>query len=308
MNLFELAQQYHFFTASDDGSVMFVDINKDGDFTDAGERVVNNNLYQGTQKRGTGVPGDPALPQELPPVLAPGLYNVYMAMYEGGGGASIHASWAFGDFAIGEEIIPLISSTATLTNPVNVTANATINTNGSGLNVALGPLTVSNGVTLNKAGGGTIGFSQSTVGATSTFNVTGGSLDTGGLKGTGNVTVNKTGSGRLNLNSSTGSTIGSGSTFNVTGGTLAVAAGGTSSATNGGAISLAGTLELRGDIGLVAGLQGGRVPGSPNPTDFPTFTEADLTVSRSDQRRGLLRRKRRNVGVQGRDQDPRHRR
>ena len=39
---------YTFGTASDDGSVVFMDLNDDGDFTDPGEEVVSNNRDQGT--------------------------------------------------------------------------------------------------------------------------------------------------------------------------------------------------------------------------------------------------------------------
>ena len=45
---------YTFGTSSDDGSVLLLDLNGDGNFTSPGERIVNNNNYQGnTQATGT---------------------------------------------------------------------------------------------------------------------------------------------------------------------------------------------------------------------------------------------------------------
>ena len=55
------ADNYTFETTSDDGSVLWLDANNDGDFNDAGEEIVNNRGLHGPQIR-TGTialtPGD----------------------------------------------------------------------------------------------------------------------------------------------------------------------------------------------------------------------------------------------------------
>ena len=75
---------YTFGTESDDGSVVYLDLNEDGDFDDAGELVVDNNRDQ-------------------PPAVATGtvtlemdLVRIAIAFYENGGGQAMTARFKFG--------------------------------------------------------------------------------------------------------------------------------------------------------------------------------------------------------------------
>lgn len=75
---------YTFGTSSDDGSVVFMDLNDDGDFTDAGEKVVDNNRDQ-------------------PPTVATGTVTLNMnsvrmliGFYENGGGEAMVARFKKG--------------------------------------------------------------------------------------------------------------------------------------------------------------------------------------------------------------------
>jgi hypothetical protein len=75
---------YTFGTASDDGSVLYVDLNDDGDFADAGELIVNNNKIQGT----TVVTGTVALTMNS--------VRMVIACFEDGGGESMAARFKKG--------------------------------------------------------------------------------------------------------------------------------------------------------------------------------------------------------------------
>lgn len=75
---------YTFGTASDDGSVVFIDVNDDGDFIDAGERVVNNNRDQGTTVA-TGTV-----------TLNTNSVRVLIGFYESGGGEAMTARFKKG--------------------------------------------------------------------------------------------------------------------------------------------------------------------------------------------------------------------
>ncbi len=70
---------YTFGTASDDGSVLYLDLNDDGDFTDPGELIVNNNNIQGT----TVVTGTVALTMNS--------VRMVIGFFEDGGGESMAA-------------------------------------------------------------------------------------------------------------------------------------------------------------------------------------------------------------------------
>jgi hypothetical protein len=75
---------YTFGTASDDGSVVYMDLNDDGDFSDAGELVVNNNRDQGV----TVATGTVALNMDSVRVL--------IGFYENGGGEGMTARFKKG--------------------------------------------------------------------------------------------------------------------------------------------------------------------------------------------------------------------
>lgn len=75
---------YTFGTNSDDGSVIYLDLNDDGDFNDAGELVVDNNGNHGTQVR-TGTAG---LNREFT--------RIAIAYYEAGGGDVMEARFKKG--------------------------------------------------------------------------------------------------------------------------------------------------------------------------------------------------------------------
>ncbi|MEM7391317.1 MAG: DUF2341 domain-containing protein, partial [Verrucomicrobiota bacterium] len=78
------AGDYTFGTASDDGSVLYIDLNHDGDFDDPGELVVDNNGDHGRVE----VMGTVNLPA--------GCYNVAVAFYENGGGEEVEAKFRRG--------------------------------------------------------------------------------------------------------------------------------------------------------------------------------------------------------------------
>jgi hypothetical protein len=98
------AQNVSFFTNSDDGSILWVDLNNDGDFIDAGEEVVDNRGLHGMQVR-TGSR-----------FLNAGNYNVRVEMFERGGGSGLIA---------GMQGVP------EFINDITVTANSTINVGGN---------------------------------------------------------------------------------------------------------------------------------------------------------------------------------
>lgn len=78
------AGDYTFATRSDDGSVIYIDLNKDGDFADAGELVVDNNGNH---------PEEDALGVVT---LGDGSYNIAIGYYQDGGGSSMEARFAKG--------------------------------------------------------------------------------------------------------------------------------------------------------------------------------------------------------------------
>ena len=78
------ADNYTFETTSDDGSVLWLDANNDGDFNDAGEEIVNNRGLHGPQIR-TGTIA-----------LTPGDYRLRVEFFERGGGSQIIARYGQG--------------------------------------------------------------------------------------------------------------------------------------------------------------------------------------------------------------------
>ena len=85
---------YTFGTSSDDGSVIYMDLNGNGSFADADEFIVNNNYNQGdTARTGTIT-------------LNTDSVHIVIGYYEGGGGYDMRAGWkkgtgyGFGDLAL----------------------------------------------------------------------------------------------------------------------------------------------------------------------------------------------------------------
>jgi len=81
---------YSFGTESDDGSVVYIDLDGDGDFDngsvpDAGELIVNNN----------GPHGDRQVVGSV--YLEDGFYSIAIGFYESGGGETMRAGWAKGN-------------------------------------------------------------------------------------------------------------------------------------------------------------------------------------------------------------------
>ena len=77
-------------TASDDGTVWWVDLNGNGVFeSGAGELIVNNNFYQGTTPH-YGLINLPA-----------GTYNTAIGFYEGNGGEEMRAAYGVGNLVAG---------------------------------------------------------------------------------------------------------------------------------------------------------------------------------------------------------------
>ncbi len=75
---------YTFGTSSDDGSVIYMDLNGNGSFADAGEFIVNNNFNQGdTARTGTVT-------------LNTDSVHIVIGYYEGGGGYDMRAGWKLG--------------------------------------------------------------------------------------------------------------------------------------------------------------------------------------------------------------------
>jgi hypothetical protein len=149
---------YTFATASDDGSVLFLDLNDDGDFTDPGERVVNNNRDQGTTIATATV--------------ALTMNSVHMAIgfYEGGGVNSMAARFKKGTALAWDALQPIngrsghffpVPLTPTITGfSIAPYGDATIKGNQITLNVpygdsvtALTPTITSNGASVSPASG-----------------------------------------------------------------------------------------------------------------------------------------------------------
>ncbi|MEM7394054.1 MAG: hypothetical protein AAF492_17070, partial [Verrucomicrobiota bacterium] len=81
------AGDYSFGTKSDDGSMVYIDLNQDNDFEDAGELVVDNR----------GLHGDRDIVGSVN--LQPGCYRIAIPMYENGGGETMEARFAPGVFS-----------------------------------------------------------------------------------------------------------------------------------------------------------------------------------------------------------------
>jgi hypothetical protein len=326
--------QYTFASKTDDGSTWWIDLDNDGKFergdngSGVSELVLNNNFYQGpTARRGVAI-------------VPPGTHRVALGFYEGGGGALADFKWDRGDIPIPDvatydasltQLDPTDSSIATFrartyaptdlatpsfgTNPVTVTGNSTIFSNGAS---AFGATTFANTATVNTTGAASsfaslttttgigtlrnsVGANRITVGdvgasAGATTVVTGNDTKiTGSITGAGTVRLDGgvyefsrngaastgTPSVEIRRNTTMRAAPGAGNTF----GAQTVAAIGNEGlihAAN-GVMDLSGatitTLNVPGGLG--AGLFGGRVEGGTNATEFPASPTVDLRLSRA---------------------------
>ena len=174
-----------FFTSSDDGSGIFID----------GQRVVNNNFFQGMTERSGTVN------------LTAGLHDFAMYFYEGQGGAGVIGSYTPAGGAkqvISNSVLyagDTFNSTAT---NISVTDNSTLQNGGLSL---LGQLTVTGGKTLSVQGSANFASTQLDAGgATHTINTSTAStvVNLGPITAinAGTLTIDKNGAGALLFNGS----------------------------------------------------------------------------------------------------------
>jgi autotransporter-associated beta strand protein len=177
------AGQHTFFTRSDDGSAIYID----------GQRVVSNNAFQGQTER-TGTID-----------LTPGLHDIQIFYYEGGGDAGLNVEY----IPVGgaRQVIPnsvLFAGDvyASATTPVNVTTSSTLEVAAG--RADLGVLTQSPATTLTVSG--SANFSGSSLAAGNYNLVTSsrlGVVNLGAITGAGARTITKTGPGALAFSQTT---------------------------------------------------------------------------------------------------------
>jgi len=193
---------FTFFTASDDGSKLWID----------GVEVVNNNFFQGTTERGGSIN------------LAEGAHDVVVGFYEGGGDASMILRWI--PVGGGKDVTPnsafssgsadwnnTVTTAAGVTSTIDVTSTATGN---------IGALSLGNNSTLRVTNGGvhTSGTVLPVAGGTYNFD-SGWDINLNQVTSSGAVTLNHTGIGQLILETNNLAGPAAGSTINMNGGTLA---------------------------------------------------------------------------------------
>jgi hypothetical protein len=200
---------YRFDSASDDGTVGFIDSNY----------IVQNNFYQGRTRRNFTVN------------LTEGTHSILMGWYEGGSGAN-GTFWLYPN-GTAEKILNPAAPPAGIT--FQKVTYATDNTyNGKNLivndtakldviqenSIKFGSLTVADGKTFTINTPLTpISFTGSKIGATNTLDVTGGRVDVGKLTGGPVTTLRKTGGGTvLSTESASGAVFTATSTLQISGG------------------------------------------------------------------------------------------
>jgi hypothetical protein len=241
------AQDVTFFTNSDDGSVMWIDLNNDGDFLDPNEEVVDNRGDHGMQVR------------EGTRSLAAGNYNIKVEQYERGGGSGIIAGIA-----------------PSFNNNVTVTVNSTVDSVGQS-SAAINNLTINSGLTLTKTGANRFRAASTILNGNATFATNAGDFAPGRIvESASGGTLTKSGAGGLFLDNSTSDL--DATTINLTGDGLTTAAAANSFGANG---AVAVNLN-RGDIRATHAdaLAGGATPFNVGDSSF-----IDLDVDQSASRR-----------------------
>jgi hypothetical protein len=225
------AGTYRFDSASDDGSVAFVD----------GVYVVQNNFYQGRTQRNYTVD------------LTPGVHQLTMAWYEGGSGAN-GTFWLYPDGTTAKILNPAAPPTGLTFRKVTYNVdtskdNRNVVVNGDAKlsilqsrTVPMGTLTIADGKNLTVDAGASITkFTETTIGKTVTFSVTDGTVVTGPLKSAGAVTaITKAGAGTLDVNTRSGATFTGNPDISVTGGLLGIAVAGNNTSVGTGPVTLIG--------------------------------------------------------------------
>lgn len=254
---------YTFQTASDDGTVVYID----------GVKVVDNNRFQGI--------GASLITNTIN--LSSGEHKIAIAYFEKGGDAGMVAGWSGPDTGDVMTVIDPSANPGSFSAVVpdggdNFTSNAVSVTGGTpstlisaaDSTVDYGPLSIAAGSQLNTNGGKAL-FNGTTITGTATINNTTG-VDTGVLsKSGGAVTLVKTGVGTLELTDTSGaSNLTAGDTIQLNGGTTKVIKDGVNSTIGGAAINLAGgTLVFENTSAIVGGSLQARFYNRAN------FTEGD---------------------------------
>ncbi len=122
----DLAGAVTFWTASDDGTCLWIDLNDDGDFLDASELVVDNDGPQGLNWL-SGVAN----------FAAAGEYNMLLGYFESGGGDNCLFTWGVGGVGGHGQIVPADHLSALLSigvqnfgSPVDLLSDSSISVNG----------------------------------------------------------------------------------------------------------------------------------------------------------------------------------
>jgi len=261
------AGQWFFGTNSDDGSVVYIDLNHNGVFDVTGdpsttELIVNNNFDQGPTPRGGAA------------TLAAGSYKIAVGWYEGRVTGSLLAG--FQNPTTGGT--PTDPNTYVLINPsdpaqagmwswtntggaakyngdystTNVSVSGSSNVVVDAVSAKFGTLTMSNGSTLNVSGNGPATFASTTASGTVTLN-TSNRVRTGVISaGTAIARINKTGAGAViadDLNAASGLT--TTSIVSVQAGSFLAKSDGTNSTIGGAKISLdGGTFVAQSSSGI----------------------------------------------------------
>jgi len=198
-----------FFTASDDGSKLWID----------GVEVVNNNFFQGTTERGGSIN------------LTEGVHDVVIGYYEGGGDAGMFWRWQ----PVGgvKEIVPnsalgvhVTGGEVSYANNVSTAPGVTSTIDASGAGTSrLNNLTLGNNSTLDVrnqglSGSANVAFNSTTLGtAGGTYNLTGiYDMNLGQVNGSG--TINRSGGGDMVLGTNNLAGLGAGSIINQNAGRL----------------------------------------------------------------------------------------
>lgn len=275
---------YTFGTASDDGSALFIDLNKDGTYS-ASDEIVNNNAYQGViQKLGTVT------------FATAGDYPIFIGYYDGTGGYSMEAKYGAGTVSDFGSLTDILSTTGEGFYSLAPGGGGNINvTDGT---LSAGAITGGQAVTLGGASTAILNLTNTTGtsdtvkltnnGTTGTLNVAAGqTFKITNLDVKAGTTLNLTGGGTVQLAGANDSTFTG--AVNVSAGALnmgtSVAKGtlqGTVTAQTGGTVAGFGT------IGTLVGSGGTIAPGtgttaSPalatTTTTFNTGTTLALTLS-----------------------------